>query len=48
MKEQDHPPPPKILENKDFKDFMSQIHLALDRNHGNVMQSLPGMMGDGK
>jgi len=34
------------LENKDFKDFMSQIHLALDRNHGNVMQSLPGMMGD--
>jgi mannose-binding lectin 1 len=36
------------LENKDFKDMMNQIHRALDRNHGNVMQSLPGMMGDGK
>jgi mannose-binding lectin 1 len=36
------------LESKDFKDMMNQIHRALDRNHGNVMQSLPGMMGDGK
>jgi mannose-binding lectin 1 len=36
------------LESKDFKDMMNQIHLAMDRNHGTVMQSLPSMMGDGK
>ncbi|KAI4939061.1 uncharacterized protein J4E92_000343 [Alternaria infectoria] len=34
------------IENKDYKDMMQQIHHALDRNHGHVMSSLPGMMGD--
>jgi mannose-binding lectin 1 len=36
------------LESKDYKDMMQQIHHAMDRNHGHVMSSLPGMMGEGK